>query len=79
MRPVAWNAFAEKLGSCGFKKILDQCTTKEILGIFKQLDEKNIVAYFEGLTEEEWEQTTPAMWRAIGWSWTSLEFKKLLD
>ena len=74
-----WNAFAEGLGSSGFKLILDECNTEEILGIFSQLDDENIVAYFEGLTEAEWRTTTPSMWRAIGWTWSSQDFKELLD
>ena len=79
MTSTEWNAFAEGLGSSGFKKILDGCNTRQILGIFGQLEEKNIVAYFEGLTEAEWRSTTPSMWRAIAWSWSSQDFKELLD
>jgi hypothetical protein len=79
MTRAEWNAFAQGLGSSGFKVILDGCTTEELIGIFSQLSEKNIIAYYEGLTEEEWRSTTPAEWRAIGWTWSSQDFKSLLD
>ena len=39
MTRAEWNAFAEGLGSSGFKAILDGATTEELMGIFSQLDE----------------------------------------
>jgi hypothetical protein len=34
MTRAEWNAFAEGLGSSGFKAILDGATTEELMGIF---------------------------------------------
>ena len=78
MTRAEWNAFAEGLGSSGFKVILDSATTEELMGIFSQLDEENIIAYYESLTDEDWEQTTPAEWRLIGYTWSSQDFKQYI-
>ena len=78
MTRAEWNALAEGLGSSGFKIILDGATTEELMGIFNQLDEENIIAYYEGLTDEDWEKTTPAEWRLIGYTWESSDFKRYI-
>jgi len=71
-----WNGFIKSMSASEFKKTyVDAMDMDTIFAVFGCFDDATITAFYEGLTDEDWEQMTPAEWRAIAWSWSSQDFK----
>ena len=77
--PAEWRAIGWSWPSQDFKTyVLDYCTADEIAWIFSNFSEDLYVKYYTGLTDEDWENFTPAEWRAAFITWSPSDFKQYI-